>query len=191
MVSGAPAWVSWAALLLGVAALGIGVVTLPTAFQMFWGHPKLRISFADARLSKINILRCYIANVGIENRWLRRLGVVRSPTNVSADFEIYEFGTNRQIVSTRRATLHAPSQSGDQVEAAFSVTPIFFNLIFHGENGQATVKASIDGDDVVISPGKYYAKITVITSHQDIMTRTYEFVVGSIRERTFWTSLND
>ena len=55
--------------------LGIGIVTLPTAFQMFRGRPKLRITFDTTEVQNKVLLRCGIRNEPINNNYLRILAL--------------------------------------------------------------------------------------------------------------------
>jgi hypothetical protein len=76
---------------LSVVASVIGLVTLPTAFQMFWGRPKIELTFHETRTDGYALMRCYISNEPINSRVIRKLGVSRTVTNVTADFEIFEW----------------------------------------------------------------------------------------------------
>jgi hypothetical protein len=91
-------WVSLVALICSIIALAIGVMTLPTAFQMFFGRPKIAFDFCDRHRGDVHLLHCDISNEGIKSRFLRFIGVTRSRTDISAFFAIFEYGTDKVIL---------------------------------------------------------------------------------------------
>ena len=74
-----PEWLGWTDVVLSGVAFGLAVVTLPTAFQMWWGKPAVRVTFtADRREMGVG-LKCFIANDRVKG-WRKKLAY-REPAN--------------------------------------------------------------------------------------------------------------
>ena len=57
-----PEWLGWTDVVLSVVAFGIGLMTLPTAFKMWWGKPTPDMRFATDRRESGVGLKCFITN---------------------------------------------------------------------------------------------------------------------------------
>ena len=57
-----PPPVAWVDIFLSAIAFGLAVVTLPTAFQMWWGRPAINVEFSADRMDVGTSLKCYIYN---------------------------------------------------------------------------------------------------------------------------------
>ena len=184
MESSAPAWVSWTGLGLAIAAL---VLALPPIFQMFFGRPKLVVTFETAPVKQGIQLRCEIRNDPI-NSWLKRIGSYRVPTNVSVIYEISEVGTNKQIVGVTRPELWFSGKSvGRNLELGFSIEPAMFNVVVHYNNKEPIGLTDNPDIGVPLPSGRYYSKINVISSHQQLKTVLHEFIVGKSPDETGWS----
>jgi hypothetical protein len=153
----------FAALILGIIALIFSVMALPTVFQMFWGRPCVRIEFSSFESPKK--LFCELHSVPITNRFLWRLGVRRESAIVSADFTIFEDGTNRVILDTARARLFDPADSDARgsLRAALGDEPLFFVCLTHVDNNRpAVAMGSLPGQGPVSIPtGRYLVGVRV------------------------------
>lgn len=73
-------------LLLGIAALVVALMALPTAFQMLWGRPRITFRFsrvvADDGLS-VHLL-AHLFNLPVTNKFLVWLGVKRDDAHFHA-----------------------------------------------------------------------------------------------------------
>jgi hypothetical protein len=154
---------------------------------MFFGRPRLKIEFDQDRIEKITRLRCLVRNERVRNRFLRWLGVVRTPVEISADFGISEWRTGRKIVHLERATIVTDRQHGLHVDLPFSITPVRFLLVMHPENSEAFVhRDNGSHTGVTLSPGTYVAHVDIITAHQQIKTADHTFTVGVEANGTYW-----
>ena len=72
-----PILLAWAGIVLSIIAIGIGLMTLPTAFQMWWGKADLEIEFIDDSNDSSRSLRCQIKNKPLTCKLLQVLGVTR------------------------------------------------------------------------------------------------------------------
>jgi len=94
-----------AALVIGLIALLVSAVSVPSALQMFWGGPLLRFDFGELDGSDMKVFYCTIYNVPIQNRTLQKVGVRREPAVISVRFRICEAGSNRIVLDTAQAKL--------------------------------------------------------------------------------------
>jgi hypothetical protein len=186
IVAGAPAWVSWMGLGLGALGVAVGIVTLPTALQMFFGRPKIAFGFSDHHEADLYMLRCHVSNSPIESKALRRLGVIRSSVCIGADVKLVEHGTNRIIIPLLRMRLATDKETGLQVDLPFSIAPARCNVIGHIP-GNGTFVAPQDGGDqaIQLNDGVYVLKIDIETSHQT-KSSAIQYIVVSSPNRPYW-----
>jgi hypothetical protein len=182
-----PAWLSWAGFWLGVVALVVSLASLPTALQMFFGRPKIEIEFDSDSIEGVHRLRCYIYNRGIKSKLLRRLGVVRTPVEISASASVSEYGTNKMLVSLLRVILTTDKESGLHVELPFSILPARFNIVGYTEDkGAFIISQDDDPNYLALDRSAYRVKIDVITAHQDLITEIRHITVGN--GHPYWTT---
>jgi len=179
-----PAWETHASFVMAIVALVLAIATLPTAFQMFWGQPKLSVETDVIKQDGMALLRVKLSNNQIKSRFLANLGVMRAPVVISGSYEIFETNTHRQIGPFIRLLIATENENGKSVLLHPMLYATASIACFSEQSGCVLV----DGDNSgpVISPGAYYARIRLLTSH----TKTYEankhFVVGTIAESVYW-----
>jgi hypothetical protein len=122
-----------AGIIIGTVALVFSVMALPSAFQMFWGRPRLGIEVSEANEPNGKRLFCQIFSVPVQSRILLRLGVRREAAVISATFEICESGTNHVMLNTAPASL--VDLTSGKLEGSFRATvvdhlPIYFSCLF-------------------------------------------------------------
>ncbi len=88
----------WITVVLAIAGFIMSAAALPTVFQMFGGGPKVELSF-DFLQDKDDMLRCSIGQPVVA-RWLRHLGVHRSPIAITVGFEIVRL-RDRELIDGR------------------------------------------------------------------------------------------
>jgi hypothetical protein len=178
-------WVSLVALICSIIVLAIGVMTLPTAFQMFFGRPKIAFDFCDRHKGGAHLLHCDVSNEGIKSRFLRFIGVTRSRTEISAFFAIFEYRTDKVILPQIPARITTDREDGWQVSLPFSVAPARINLIADNGTGAAIVHQS-DSEIVPLEMGKYRIEIDVITETQKSFKGTKYAIIGQRGDRAYW-----
>jgi hypothetical protein len=72
---------------------------------MFFGRPRIRTQFTEQIRADGKRLVCEIANLPVQSRLLRLIGVRRDATTIFADFQVREVGTNKIMVNMTRALL--------------------------------------------------------------------------------------
>jgi hypothetical protein len=184
-----------AALVIGIIALLVSLVTLPSAFQMFWGGPKLYFDFLELDGSDVKRLYCSISSVPIQNRTLQRLGVRRESAVVSAKFRICEAGSNRIVLDTAQAKLVAVGNPEDRGSIVTTVhDPLFgvtFDCAFHDNDRDHAV--AIDPFKKTVAtllPGRYRVDIDVLCGHK-LFSRWREMTVGTRPDHTYWLSASN
>jgi hypothetical protein len=188
-VLSAPAWETHASLIIGVVALVLAVLSL---LQVFFGRPKIEFDFKTSTNKTDTALICYIRNRGIRSKFLRWLGVHRSPVEISADFGISEWNTNREIVLLERAIIHTDSQTGLHVDLPFAVSPARVLIVVHPEKEEAFISRNNGAKTGIPLPtGTYVAHIDVITAHQGLHTAHHRFTVGIEPASTYWVENPD
>jgi hypothetical protein len=178
-------WESLVALICSIVALAIGVMTLPTAFQMFFGRPKIAFDFCDLHKAGAHLLHCDISNEGIKSRFLRFIGVTRSRTEISAFFAIFEYKTDKVVLPQIPAQITTDREAGWQVSLPFSVAPARIALIVDNGAGAAIVPQS-DSEMVSLEMGKYRIEIDVITDTQKSFKGTKYAIIGQRGDRAYW-----
>ena len=175
-----------AGFILAAIALVVAVMTLPTAFQMFWGAPKILFEFVENDLEEgIRQLQVYISNAPIRLRTLRKMGIIRTPVDIWADFSIYESGTNRLLKHLQRPILMTDKEKSLQVTLPHTISPAVFIPIIHDPK-RAYVSPFDDEAKTYLSLGKYYIEMTVGTSAQQSYDVRKEFVIGEKAKNSFW-----
>src|ERR1700730_13998545 len=119
-----------AALVIAVVGLVVGVIALamalPTALQMFCGAPRILFNFSEINAGDgRKMLYCDLSNAPVENRVLRRLGVRRDPTVITARFRICEAGSNSIMMDTAQARLIDTIGDNDKGSIRATITDHF------------------------------------------------------------------
>jgi hypothetical protein len=183
-----------AALIIAIIALAASAVTLPTAFQMFWGGPKLGINVADLDGPDGKRLACNIFNAPVKSRILRRLGVHREPIIISADFQICESGSNRVMLDTARASLiDIGGASGQGTPRANLVDhiPLTFICLIHTNDGKVIAADPQKMTSVLLPPGRYRINVSVRCGDRIFSNCRREITVGERPIDTYWLPLGD
>jgi hypothetical protein len=179
-----------AALTIGTVALIISVMALPTALQMFWGRPRVRIEFSSWENPKR--LVCELHYVPIANPILWRLGVRREAAPVAAYFTIFEDGTNRVILDTARARLFDPTENN--TEGGFRANlvndaPLSFVCLAHLSDRGAVAMGSLRGETpVTLGVGRYLVGVRVICGDTNF-SKGRLMTVGTAPAFTDWLAL--
>jgi hypothetical protein len=118
----------FAALIISVVALVISIMTLPTAFQMICGKPKIRVKFEKTILNEMTLLRSYLWNEPVKNRFIRSLGVTREPVEVSASISV-EKSTGELVTPLVIATISTEKESGKQVTLYHHAIPARVTIV--------------------------------------------------------------
>lgn len=178
-----------AAFIISLIALGVGAMTLPTAFQMWWGKPRLELDLKAREIMGVQTLKCHITNGPIKNKFLRWLGVVRQSTDVLGMFQVSEAGSGKILASGVRAKFSSERDEGLRYQATISsVIPIAAPIVV-SKNGRTRIyegDADEHQDDIVLPRGRYKMTITIVHSHDVIERFRAEFVVGLKSEEVQW-----
>jgi hypothetical protein len=174
------------ALILSVVALGIGIVTLPTAFQMFWGRPSIFLSLNDHHVNGVKALRCMVGNKPVTNQFLKLVGVIRQP-DVLAHYGVYESGSGKVIIGLVRPHLKTDKEYGKQVTLA-SFVPAIFSVVIHDDHGTRLVlEENLDSEPrVVLERGRYRIECEITHSHYHAFKFHAEFSVGDTDADLYW-----
>jgi hypothetical protein len=178
-----------ASLILSIIALIVGVVTLPTVFQMWFGRPRIETKVRHQEWSDQKRFICEIYNSYIDSKVLRTIGVSRDDVTISAGYEILEAGTNRTVVNQNRAMLYPLSDVGSKglrirLEDAFPAA--FVCMIY--TNGKLFVQLD-NGEEKELSSGRYIVHVVIATKHEGDLLFRHGIIVDRNRETTQW--IND
>lgn len=120
-----------AALVISLCALAVAAMTLPTAFQMFWGKPKITKQFSSVDDTQSITLVCEVRNEPIRNNILRILGVRRASVIMTASFQIFEQGTNKPVRNGAIPYIIThDGHWGQRAALESSISPITIPIIF-------------------------------------------------------------
>jgi hypothetical protein len=178
------------ALVISFVALAAGVVTLPTAFQMFWGRPTIVFEFSEIVGEHGKELVCGLSNAPIESKILRRLGVHREMAIVTAKFRVCEAGSNHIVMDTAQARLIdiAGGNSTGSIRGTVSdqIFPLTFQCAFHPRESAQAMAVDPWGKAVTpLLPGRYRVDVDVICG-DTIFSKRRDLTVGNTPLLTYW-----
>ena len=175
--------------IIGLIALGIGLMALPTIFQMFYGRPKLMFEADDFTGPDGRILVLAIKNQPIKSRFLRLIGVEREAGDVIAFFDIQELGTGRILTRSVTGLLNcAPLRTmGLQARALPNFT-VGLTVISTRE-GSAQIVDARPEKVMPIEPGHYVARIAIVRG-QNTYRIDQAFRVANADHETIWDQRN-
>jgi hypothetical protein len=178
-----------AGFIVGIIALLVSIMAIPTILQMFFGRPRLTFEADDFTGPEGRILVLAIKNPPITNRFLRLMGVERESGDVIAFFDIQELGTGKLIARTVTGLLQcAPLQTiGLQARSLPGFT-VGLTVISTRESSASIVDARPE-KVIAISPGHYIAHIAVVRG-QDTYRIDQTFTVGRVDHETIWYERN-
>ena len=188
-----PFWVQVLCLCVSSLALGAAVVTLPTAFQMWWGRPSLDIQFNTARREGVVVLQCLIFNKKIKSKLLRFLGVYRrDQANINYVGARIEKSGSRDLVGESRLLLDVEDESPSYRKTLAAGFPATATVAFHGYGKES---AHLDSnkkktDPKPIEPGEYECEVVVHYDNMEYKTRN-RLIVGNIYSDTYWRPRKD
>ncbi len=187
-----PEWLEWTDVVLSVIAFGVGFVTLPTAFQMWWGKPRLRFEFDRSRVRGGVGLIFWITNEPVRNRLLKWVGVTRDAAQkVRMTVTIRENGTKRFIASGKTTIKVENDESLYSVDL-YSNTRSWAIIITQGDgaaSGEINAPGNKDGK-LDIQPGEYECTLSVKWG-QGSASETRIFYVNPNVEATQWQEPTD
>ena len=180
-----PDWLQWTGVVLSIIALGIALMTIPTAFQMWGGRPSLSIECERGRFDPGVGISCRIENVHVKSKLLSMLGVVRETAYaVKVSAIIKESGTGK-ILSRIRLNINVegapPSPRADLHPGVHA----FALLVSQGgqDSVALVVRPKDGGSETTLSPGEYDCEVTVTCgTKSSIVQKT--FVVDNNADRT-------
>lgn len=175
-----------AAIIVATLALVISVMALPTVFQMFWGGPIISVQLAVADLAgNGKVLRCYVVNEPVRNRFLRWLRIVRQATEVLADFSVVEAGSGTVILNRTRAKLRTDKEHALQVTVS-SFLPAIVPIAVHANGITEILRDDDSKAPITLDRGKYRISLDIIHSHDKIFGCSAEFAVGKTKDEIYW-----
>jgi hypothetical protein len=178
-----------ASFVVGVIALAVGVMAIPTILQMFFGRPRLIFEADDFTGPEGRILVIAIKNPPITNRFLRFVGVERETGDVIVFFDIQELGTGRLLVRSVTGLLQcAPLQTiGLQARSLPGFTVGLTIIGTHG--GVAEIVDARPEKSIPIAPGHYFAHIAIVRG-QDTYRIDQTFRIARVDHETIWDQRN-
>ena len=181
-----PFWLQVLALCVSFLALGVAVVTLPTAFQMWWGKPTLDVEFkTDRRESGVG-LRCFITNDPVKG-WRKELGVHReTANNLCVVANIREGGRGSLVGNMIRPTINVENGPLSlRVDLHAGLPGIA--VIFTQETGQENAIINDKSKNISILPGEYECELKVVYDRGVIIKKT-RCIIGRTADETYWVT---
>ena len=171
-----PDWLQWTGVVLSIIAFGLALMTLPTAFQMWWGRPSLSIAYERGRFDPGVGLNCRIENVHVKSKLLSMLGVVRETAYaVKVSALIRESGPGKilsRVIPNINVEGSPPSSRADLHPGVSA----FALIVLQGQDNVAFV--CTPDRETVLSPGEYDCEVTVTCGTKSSIVQT-TFVVES------------
>jgi hypothetical protein len=173
-------WLALAAFV--IAAIGL-FVAVPPFVQMIWGRPSVVIRWGEEVHTERKLLIASLANEAVRNRFLLFIGVSRQPVEVSAGYEIYEKGTNRQVVPMNRTLIRSSNEQFQLFVPLPTSFPARFNIVSCEEQGVFAIRR--DRNHQQIPPGLYYVKVLATAGDRGCDFQC-DLQVGLNRHETRW-----
>ncbi|MGC9953428.1 MAG: hypothetical protein ABSD21_04015 [Rhizomicrobium sp.] len=172
-------------IVISVLALGLGLMALPTVFQMFFGRPDFDFGVDEFTGPDGKSLFITLRNKTTKSWFLKKIGVVRETGDIDASFNIRQLGTNQPVATLVSGSLHnaALRESGLMVRA-FPGRTIGLTVIHMYDDTAHIVDARRD-DLETIAPGDYIVDAAFICSER-IFRVSKNLRVGEAPHLTFW-----
>jgi hypothetical protein len=185
-IQGVPPLWQWIGLGATVIALVVGALTLPSAFQMWWGRPKLTIGFTAAFLNDQFVLHGHIRNEPISCKILRAIGVRRDETTISAQYGVADAATNQHFPD-RRVKLNVEQGQVSYRVVLASGLPAVAVFVSHtpGQANAVLLAQDVTHENIPLPPGRYNLTLRVYDQAGKI-ARTESFVVGEEANQLRW-----
>ncbi len=147
-------------LVIGVIALVVSLVTLPSAFQMWWGRAKPKSEFRDNRQDNACVLLCEILNAPIRSGFLHSIGVKRDALIFQCFCSISEIGTNKIVVRDQRLLITYGKNHAEYIGTIYPGTPAYVGIIKCSDLGNYVI--TDDDEKINIPQGEYKIKLTLV-----------------------------
>ncbi len=177
-----------AALIIGIIALVVAILTLPTTLQMFYGQPKLRIGFSFKEMSDTRVLETELFNLPVNNRLLKWFGVRRiTVEDMMSQFTIEEYDSRKVILPLSVATLTIRDGTGDRqrISLVASLLPAVFGIACASYTYRKVFVW--EKPEITLPPGKYRACIEVLMGdklaeiqNSFVVSETHPFVCWNV-----------
>jgi hypothetical protein len=174
-----------AAFIIALLALLVGMLALPTVFQMIWGRPKITLESWTTNLKGGLLLECNMWNEPINNKLLKTMRVYRMPAHdITAYIEIKQAGTNKIKASFVPRIRSLSGAYAQRISLAASPLRVSF-LVVYRRHTDGIVKVN-DEDKSSLDVGKYEANIGVIVDYKPIREQ-WAFVVSKQEPYLYWS----
>lgn len=161
------AW-QWVALILAFVGTALGLVALPTIFQMIGGRPKVFIGYGgNAEGLEYSFEQPFVAG------WLGRLGVRRSSVEISAHLYVRGVSTEFEISDPIAEMYHLDGRHGKFMTLTASLLPTLGLVVARFTDGSCMFRDF----KTVIPPGTYEAELIVLGEGRDFVKSKRLFLV--------------
>ena len=175
-------------LLIGLTALAVAGMALPTIFQMLFGRPKLTFDTDEFTGPDGTILVLRIKNDPVKNKFLRHIGVEREAADVLAFFEIQEQGTGKYLVRMLPGLLtHPPTRTVGILARSMPGFSVGLTVLCSkdGAAGIVDARAGPSNPTVPLPAGHYIARMDIIRG-QDTYRVVSGFQIGKLDHEAIW-----
>ena len=174
---------------LGVIAIALGIIVLPTALQMFCGRPKIEFEFSVVGDKKNSALQCKILNRPIESKFLTWLGVRRENAHIFAAYRVENTDTGEIVVDLMQPIIVSKGRRGKEFELTSSFLGVSIAIAWISEQGVYALEEEIDKKAIPLKSGIYSVPLMVFCGEKSFPVRR-NFVVTSNPIDTYWASIS-
>lgn len=170
-----------ASLVISIIALGLGVLALPTVFQMWFGRPHIAVEYVQPVVDEpITTLRVALRNVRVSSRLLRKIGVVRSKAIIQGIYSITD--ERGKLLDQSSQWFHKNFNSKELVLHLEEREVGTINVITRNYYDSAAFIGEIEySESVYLKPGKYNYSLKISLAGND---KIIEFKNSFIIEKT-------
>ena len=178
------------ALIVGIIALVVGLVSLTTVLQMFCGRPKISLEVGEDNLEGGIVLECKVWNEPFENKLLKIIGIKRMPIeDLTAILEISEAGSGRILYPPYAPKIRAFSGTyAQRISLPSSPIHASFGVVYMKSKNEP-VKLFKEDSTLTFIVGKYVASIGVIADYKGYKYKA-TFVVSDNEPYLCWLTLD-
>ena len=174
-----------ASFVISLFALGISALALPTLFQMYWGGPSVKMETNESHVENWRLLRIYIYQPRIKNKFMRKVGVLRQPTDVQVRYEVFENPTGKLVLPAQ-----FPKLKTDREHAPLVTLSGFFPAIIAIAGANGVGAYLFTGDDmsgnIPLATGRYKISITAIYAMHKEERKSFLFTVNHDSTYLVW-----
>ena len=172
-----------AAFLISLLALVVALMTLPTAFQMWWGKPAVSVECTTDRRESGVGLKCLIWNRPVKG-WRKKLAYRETANNLCIIFTIRD-GKGELVGSMIRPTINVENGTPSVRVDLHAGLPGIAVMCLQ-ETGQQEAEINDESKNITVGSGEYKCELKVVWDRGSTTIKK-RFIIGKSIDETYWS----